>query len=407
MGGMTEMMPIERPELEDVINISILGATGTVGINTLKVIDQHQDKYSVIALTTNHQIDLLYEQCLKYRPKLAVVADEKSADRFINKFQSNEYKPELLVGGRGLEVAASLTDTNCVMAAIVGAAGLPATLEAARAGKRILLANKEALVMSGNLLMNAVNQNNSQLLPIDSEHNAVFQCLPNDKNCEISKIILTASGGPFLNKPLNEFIKITPDEACAHPNWKMGKKISIDSATMMNKGLEVIEACKLFEINVEDVEVVVHPQSIVHALVAYPDGSMLAHLAYPDMRVPIAHALAWPQRIDSGVEIMDITKLGALEFFPPDKNRFPCLQLAYDAIDSDGCATTILNAANEIAVANFLNDHIRFTDIPIVIDAALQNVESENLTELEMILIKDQQSREFASNFIKYSLEVH
>ena len=407
MGNMTEMIAIKHPEQSDAVNISILGATGTVGINTLKVIEQHQGKFSVVALTTNFQIDLLYEQCLKFRPKLAVVVDEKSAEQFNGKFKSGGYKPELLIGKKGLEIAASLNEIDCVMAAIVGAAGLPATLAAARTGKRILLANKEALVMSGDLLMDVVQQNNSQLLPIDSEHNAVFQCLPENKNCDVSKIILTASGGPFLNKPINEFVEITPDEACAHPKWTMGRKISIDSATMMNKGLEVIEACKLFKKDITDVEVVVHPQSIVHALVAYADGSMLAHLAYPDMRVPIAHALAWPQRIDSGVEMMELTKLGVLEFLSPDKKRFPCLQLAYDAIDENGCASTILNAANEIAVDNFLNNQIRFTEIPVVIDATLQNVESVKVTELEMILVKDQQSREFASSFINNSLKVH
>ena len=250
---------------------------------------------------------------------------------------------KLLVGNHGLEVAASLTEVDFVMAAIVGAAGLPATLAAARAGKRILLANKEALVMSGALLMQTAHQNNSQILPIDSEHNAVFQCLPKgDDKSAIEKIILTASGGPFLNKPLSEFEKITPEEACTHPNWKMGKKISVDSATMMNKGLEVIEACKLFEKNIEDVEVVIHPQSIIHSLVAYPDGSMLAHLAYPDMRVPIAHALAWPQRITSGVNVMDLTEMGPLEFTRPDQNRFPCLRLAYQALESAESATTVL-----------------------------------------------------------------
>ncbi len=404
MDCVTKMEAIENSEHFDVINISILGATGTVGINTLKVIEQHQGKFSVIALSTNNQIDLLYKQCLKFRPKFAVVANEKSVDAFTNMFKKSEYKPEILVGSKGLEIAASLPEIDCVMAAIVGAAGLPATLAAANSGKRILLANKEALVMSGDLLMKAVQNNNSQLLPIDSEHNAVFQCLPNDNLCEVSKIILTASGGPFLKKPLDEFVEVTPNEACAHPNWKMGKKISIDSATMMNKGLEVIEACKLFNVDVKDVEVVVHPQSIVHSLVAYPDGSMLAHLAYPDMRVPIAHALAWPHRIDSGVDVVDLTVLGALEFLPPDKIRFPCLQLAYDAIDSEGCATTILNAANEIAVDNFLNNNIRFTEIPMVIDAALQNIESEEMEDLEMILVKDKESREYAKNFIQNSI---
>ncbi len=405
---MTETIAQAKPALSSVAKISILGATGSVGVNTLDVIQQHPTKFSVAALTTNTQIDLLYKQCLKFRPKLAVVVDEKLADDFIAKFDHDDFKPELLVGSHGLEVAASLSEVDFVMAAIVGAAGLAATLAAAQAGKRILLANKEALVMSGGLLMKVVRLNDSVLLPIDSEHNAVFQCLPKgDDKCEVEKIILTASGGPFLSRPLNEFENITPDEACAHPNWKMGKKISIDSATMMNKGLEVIEACKLFEINIEDVEVVIHPQSIVHSMVAYPDGSMLAHLAYPDMRVPIAHALAWPQRISSGVSTLDLTKIGALEFSKPDSNRFPCLQLAYNALEAAESATTVLNAANEIAVEAFLNNRIRFTDIPTVIDAALQQIEHEEANDLEVILTKDQQTRVFAKNFIDRSLLRH
>ena len=405
---MTKPTAITKPTLDGISKISVLGATGSVGMNTLDVVQQHPTKFSITALTTNNKIGLLHEQCQKFRPKLAVVADESLADKFIAKFNRNDYMPELLVGNHGLEVAASLTEVDFVMAAIVGAAGLPATLAAARAGKRILLANKEALVMSGALLMQTAHQNNSQILPIDSEHNAVFQCLPKgDDKSAIEKIILTASGGPFLNKPLSEFEKITPEEACTHPNWKMGKKISVDSATMMNKGLEVIEACKLFEKNIEDVEVVIHPQSIIHSLVAYPDGSMLAHLAYPDMRVPIAHALAWPQRITSGVNVMDLTEMGPLEFTRPDQNRFPCLRLAYQALESAESATTVLNAANEVAVESFLKTEIRFTDIPIVIDAALQHLEHEEVDELEIVLQKDQQARAHTNKFIKESLMRH
>ena len=405
---MTKPTAITKPTLDGISKISVLGATGSVGMNTLDVVQQHPTKFSITALTTNNKIGLLHEQCQKFRPKLAVVADESLTDKFIAKFNRNDYMPELLVGNHGLEVAASLTEVDFVMAAIVGAAGLPATLAAARAGKRILLANKEALVMSGALLMQTAHQNNSQILPIDSEHNAVFQCLPKgDDKSAIEKIILTASGGPFLNKPLSEFEKITPEEACTHPNWKMGKKISVDSATMMNKGLEVIEACKLFEKNIEDVEVVIHPQSIIHSLVAYPDGSMLAHLAYPDMRVPIAHALAWPQRITSGVNVMDLTEMGPLEFTRPDQNRFPCLRLAYQALESAESATTVLNAANEVAVESFLKTEIRFTDIPIVIDAALQHLEHEEVDELEIVLQKDQQARVYTNKFIKESLMRH
>lgn len=388
--------------------VSILGATGSVGVNTLDVIARHPELFSVSALTTNVNIDLLYEQCLKFRPKLAVVANEARVDEFMAKFEGNSYKPELAHGDDGLKLAASLAEIDCVMAAIVGAAGLPATLAAAYAGKNIMLANKEALVMSGDLLMKVAKQNNSQLLPIDSEHNAVFQCLPIGKDrCEIEKIILTASGGPFLTKSLAEFKDITPEQACAHPNWEMGKKISVDSATMMNKGLELIEACKLFDVNVRDVEIVIHPQSIVHSLVAYPDGSMLAHLAYPDMRVPIAHALAWPQRIGSGVDTLKLTEIGALEFAKPDHDRFPCLQLAYDAMNAEQSATTALNAANEVAVNSFLNKQIRFTDISSVIDATLQDVDHVVVDELGVIFEKDKQARSYAQQFIRDSLVRH
>ena len=393
-----------KSEFNRVANVSILGATGSVGVNTLNVIQQHRTKFAVTALTTNNRIELLYEQCLKFRPKLAVVANESLAGTFIKKFAGNKYKPELLQGSHGLEVAASLGEVDFVMAAIVGAAGLPAVLAAAQAGKRILLANKEAIVMSGSLLIEMARKNNSLILPIDSEHNAVFQCLPGDKQARVEKIILTASGGPFLNKPLDEFPSSTPLEACAHPNWKMGKKISVDSATMMNKGLEVIEACKLFGKNMQEIDVVIHPQSIIHSLVAYADGSMLAHLAYPDMRVPIAHALAWPQRMQSGVNMMDLTALQPLEFFQPDMQRFPCLSLAYNVLGVGESATIVLNAANEIAVEYFLKEHIRFTEIPVVIDEALQHIEREEVNSLEMILAKDQQARRYAKNFIHDSL---
>jgi 1-deoxy-D-xylulose-5-phosphate reductoisomerase len=387
--------------------ISILGATGSVGVSTLDVIARHPELFSVIALTTNENIDMLYEQCIKFQPELAVVANTSLADEFIRKFDS-KYKPELHTGSEGLKLAASLAEIDCVMAAIVGAAGLSATLAAAKTGKQILLANKEALVMSGDLLIKMAKQNKAKLLPIDSEHNAVFQCLPTDNdNCSIEKIILTASGGPFLTKSLAEFKDITPEQACAHPNWEMGKKISVDSATMMNKGLELIEACKLFNVNVKDVEIVIHPQSIVHSLVAYPDGSMLAHMAYPDMRVPIAHALAWPQRINSGVKMLNLTEIGTLEFSHPDNKRFPCLRLAYNAMHAAQSATTVLNAANEVAVDSFLKKQIRFTDISSVIDAALQKLEHVVVEELDVVFEKDQQARNYAKSFIDDSLVRH
>ena len=398
---------IEKP-LNEIKNISILGATGSVGINALDVISRHPKKFSVTALSTNQNIDLLYEQCVKFHPKYAAVADESLSKDFLGKFGNSEFKPEVLVGVSGLEEIASLNEVDYVLAAIVGAAGLPATLAAAKSGKRILLANKEALVMSGNLLMKIAHSNNSQLLPIDSEHNAVFQCLPEDGvKSKVAKIILTASGGPFLTRPLNEFQDITPSEACAHPNWEMGRKISVDSATMMNKGLELIEACNLFQTNAPKIDIVVHPQSIVHSLVAYLDGSMIAHLAYPDMRVPIAHCLAWPERIESGVDIMDLAKVGNLEFFKPDHKRFPCLKLAYDALDGAENAPTALNAANEIAVDNFLKSKVKFTDISIVIEEVLQKIEPKNLDNLEMIMETDLEARNVAEQFINQSLLKH
>ena len=390
-----------RSASDNVAHVSILGATGSVGISTLKVIEEHAGRFDVTALTANNNVDLLYEQCLKFRPEVAVVANEKRVDQFSARFSGNGYKPDIFAGSHGLEQAASLDEVDFVMAAIVGAAGLPATLAAARTGKRILLANKEALVMSGSLLMDMASQHAARLLPIDSEHNAVFQCLSGGSEREVERIILTASGGPFLKLPLKEFAGVTPEQACAHPNWEMGRKISVDSATMMNKGLEVIEACMLFGKDPSDIEVVIHPQSIIHSLVAYVDGSMLAHLAYPDMRVPIAHALAWPQRIHSGVDGIDLAKLGPLEFTAPDQNRFPCLRLAYQALEYSGSAAVILNAANEVAVESFLKAEIGFTEIPVVVDAALQHVEHENMQELEMILTKDQQTRLFAKRFIE------
>ena len=401
---MVEARKSAAPEPPEVTRVSILGATGSVGVNTLNVIEQHGAKFSVSALTANNNIDLLYEQCQKFHPEVAVVANEQLVDQFSAKFNGSGYKPDIHAGSRGLELAASLGEVDFVMAAIVGAAGLPATLAAAQAGKRTLLANKEALVMSGGLLMDAARTHAAELLPIDSEHNAVFQCLSGSNACDVEKIILTASGGPFREYPLDDLVNVTPEQAVAHPNWDMGKKISVDSATMMNKGLEIIEACLLFEKDAEDIEVMIHPQSIIHSMVAYVDGSLIAHLAYPDMRVPIAHALAWPQRINSGVSGINLAKLGPLEFTEPDRLRFPCLQLAYRVLESGGSAPIVLNAANEVAVSSFLDCEIRFTEIPQVIDAALQHVGLEEVRELETILEKDQQARAYARTFIEQSV---
>ncbi len=404
---MVTLQASDSSELNGVAHVSILGATGSVGVNTLKVIEAHAEKFAVFALTAHQNIELLHEQCLRYRPEVAVVADEQLVDTFSARFSGGDYKPDIYAGNQGLELAASLGEVDFVMAAIVGAAGLPATLAAARAGKRILLANKEALIMSGSLLMDMASRHAAVLLPIDSEHNAVFQCMSGGNEREVEKIVLTASGGPFLKLPLDEFAAVTPEQACAHPNWKMGRKISVDSATMMNKGLEVIEACMLFKKDPKDIEVVIHPQSIIHSLVGYVDGSMLAHLAYPDMRVPIAHALAWPQRIGSGVRGIDLASLGPLDFSEPDLNRFPCLRLAYEALELSGSSAVILNAANEVAVKSFLASEIRFTEIPAVIDAALQHVEHESIQDLEMILAKDRQTRAHARKFIEQAAGRH
>ncbi|MCK5386619.1 MAG: 1-deoxy-D-xylulose-5-phosphate reductoisomerase, partial [Gammaproteobacteria bacterium] len=320
-----------------VKGICILGATGSIGVNTLDVAARHPDKYKIVALSANGQVDRLVEQCEQYQPEYAVMANEKAADELASKLKSKNSSVRVLSGIEGLEKIASLPQVDYVMAAIVGAAGLKPTLAAARAGKRILLANKEALVMSGQIFMDEVKKNNAELLPIDSEHNAIFQCLPEnyDKGLAesgITKILLTGSGGPFRTKALNELENVTPDEACAHPNWSMGRKISVDSATMMNKGLEIIEACWLFNTNPDNIQVVVHPQSVIHSMVQYSDGSVLAQLGQPDMRTPIAHALAWPERIESGVEKLDFFSISKLEFEQPDYERFPCLRLAEESI---------------------------------------------------------------------------
>ena len=373
-----------------------------MGVNTLDVIERHEAKFSVTALTANNNIDLLFEQCLKFHPEVAVVANEDLVDQFSAKFNGSSYKPDIHSGNQGLELAASLSEVDFVMAAIVGAA-VAAT--AGRAGLGTHAAsNKKALVMSQQSVHQCCQSHAAELLPIDSEHNAVFQCLSGSNECDVERIILTASGGPFLKLPLDEFAAVTPEQAVAHPNWEMGKKISVDSATMMNKGLEIIEACMLFEKNANEIEVVIHPQSIIHSLVAYVDGSLIAHLAYPDMRVPIAHALAWPQRIQSGIGTIDLAKLGPLEFHAPDRNRFPCLQLAYQALEAGGSAAIILNAANEVAVASFLHSEIRFTEIPQVIDQALQHIAHENVLELETILAKDQETRTYARTYIEQSV---
>ncbi|MDM8547985.1 1-deoxy-D-xylulose-5-phosphate reductoisomerase [Candidatus Venteria ishoeyi] len=377
--------------------ITILGSTGSIGVNTLDVIRQHPGRYEVVALTAHTSVDKLYEQCLEWHPRYAVLRDESAAEQLQNRLASSLPDIEVLAGEAGLEKVAALPEVSIVMAAIVGAAGLLSTLAAAQAGKKVLLANKEALVMSGQLFMDAISRNQATLLPIDSEHNAIFQCLFNQDKNAVERILLTASGGPFRTWSPEQLADVTPAQACAHPNWEMGQKISVDSATMMNKGLEVIEAHWLFNLPTEQIEVLIHPQSVIHSLVEYADGSLLAQLGNPDMRTPIAYGLAWPQRMASGVARLDLTRVAKLNFEAADFSRFPCLQLAYEALIAGGTTTTILNAANEVAVDAFLNQKLAFTQIAAIIEQTLGHISGRPAQTLEVILEDDQQAREFAT----------
>jgi len=386
--------------------ICVLGSTGTIGVNTLDVVSRHTDKYKLVALTANQADEKLYQQCIEYNPQYAVLVNADAAQRLKNRLDTEDVDTEVLSGVESLEKVASLDNVDQVMAAIVGAAGLLPTLAAARAGKRILLANKEALVMSGNIFMKEVELHNAQLLPIDSEHNAIFQCMPVDyekglQQAGINKILLTASGGPFRTRAMNTLHNVTPEEAIAHPNWEMGRKISVDSATMMNKGLEVIEACWLFNTQASMIQVVLHSQSVIHSMVSYTDGSVLAQMGNPDMRTPIAHAMAWPQRITSGVEPLDIFKVAKLEFEKPDFGRFPCLAMAYEALNEGGTSTTVLNAANEIAVDAFLNRQLSFTNIARVIEKTLENTTRVEADSLQTILQTDSHARLISAEWVK------
>ena len=380
--------------------ITILGSTGSIGINTLDVISNHQDKFNVRALTANKNLDVLAEQCFKYQPEYAVMADEECASKLEEKLKKEAPDVSVLAGDDGLLQVAELETVDYVMAAIVGAAGLLPTLGAAKAGKRVLLANKEALVMSGKLFMDTVLQNNAELIPIDSEHNAIFQCTSAANTSSISNIMLTASGGPFLDTPMNELSSKTPEQACKHPKWDMGRKISVDSATMMNKGLEVIEASWLFNIKSEAIKVVIHPQSIIHSLVEYKDGSVLAQLGNPDMRIPIAYGLAWPERIETCVQRLDLFDIAHLDFKEAEADRFPCLQLAREAIKQGGTSCVILNAANEVAVNEFLNKRIKFTDIPTIIESVMSDITQNTANTLEVILRDDGLARNCALEII-------
>ena len=387
--------------------ITVLGSTGSIGVNTLDVIRAHPDRFQVAALTAGKQVDCLAEQCIEFKPAIAVVSEASDAVRLEKLLLESNIKTQVLYGPQALVTA--VTDSGCdtVMAAIVGAAGLVPTLAAAKAGKRVLLANKEALVMSGNLFMQAIKDGGGGLLPIDSEHNAIFQCLPNEftkapySNHGVEELWLTASGGPFRNTPLDQLASITPDEACAHPNWVMGRKISVDSATMMNKGLEVIEAFWLFGLPLEKIKVLIHPQSVVHSMVRYRDGSVLAQLGQPDMRTPIAYGLAWPERIEAGVAPLNLTQLASLHFSEPELARFPCLALAFAAAKAGGTAPTVLNAANEVAVAAFLDAGLPYLQIPAVVEKTLNAIALTNADSLEDILSTDAQARKVAREFIQ------
>jgi 1-deoxy-D-xylulose-5-phosphate reductoisomerase len=387
-------------------HISILGSTGSIGVNTLDVIRAHPERFKVFALTASKQVELLAKQCIEFSPALAVIGHAQGAARLTALLLEKNIRTQVLYGPDALVTA--VTDSGCdtVMAAIVGAAGLVPTLAAAKAGKRVLLANKEALVMSGHLFMQAMKSGGGELLPIDSEHNAIFQCLPPQFTkapqaaLGVEELWLTASGGPFRDTPLEQLTSITPVQACAHPNWVMGKKISVDSATMMNKGLEVIEAFWLFGLPLEKIKVLIHPQSVVHSMVRYVDGSVIAQLGQPDMRTPIAYGLAWPNRIEAGVAQLNLAQLAALSFSEPDLNRFPCLTLAFSAAKAGGIAPTVLNAANEIAVAAFLDAGMPYLNIPKVVEKTLNAIQARPVESLEVILDVDAQARRVASDFI-------
>ena len=387
--------------------VAILGSTGSIGVNTLDVIRAHPDRFKVVALTAAKQIERLAEQCIEFKPTIAVVADSEGASKLTQLLQAKKITTQVLYGPEALVSAITESGCDTVMAAIVGAAGLVPALAAAQAGKRVLLANKEALVMSGNLFMQAMQAGGGELLPIDSEHNAIFQCLPDrftknpSAHLGVEELWLTASGGPFRDKPLADLSDITPEQACAHPNWVMGRKISVDSATMMNKGLEVIEAFWLFGLPLEKIKVLIHPQSVVHSMVRYRDGSVLAQMGQPDMRTPIAYGLSWPERIDAGVAPLNLTQLSGLSFTEPNFAQFPCLSLAFAAAKAGGTTPAVLNAANEVAVAAFLDDGLPYLSIPNVVEHCLNTLPSVAASSLETILEADALARRTANDFIR------
>jgi len=399
----------------EIMQITLLGATGSIGCSTLDVIARHADRYQVFALTANTSVDAMEKLCETWRPRYAVMFDAPSAIHLSHRLKSKNSKTRVLSGEAGLLQVVENTEVNCVVAGIVGAAGLVPALAAAKAGKRVLLANKEALVMSGKLFMDAVRENDALLMPVDSEHNAILQCLPDSfaqqyssvkmmnkqERSGVERILLTASGGPFRTLSADQLQHVTPAQAVNHPNWDMGKKISVDSATLMNKGLELIEAYWLFDMEVDNIDVVVHPQSVIHSMVTYNDGSVLAQLGNPDMRTPIAHALAWPQRISTGVEPLNIFDVAKLDFETPDLERFPCLRLCYQAIKTGGSASIVLNAANEVAVAAFLEEKIGFTDIADLIETTLDKAGiTQDVSSLDNILEADAMARVIADEYV-------
>lgn len=386
--------------------LAILGSTGSVGLSTLQVVRENHG-VEVVALSAHNNTDLLLKQCQEFKPHYVVLSDETKGDEFAALLKAAGFPGELLLGPEGLEQIAASPEVDSVMAAIVGAAGLASSLKAAETGKKLLLANKESLVMSGSLFMDAARRGGATIIPIDSEHNAIFQCLPESErhspllnSQQIVKLVLTASGGPFLRLDLNQLADVTPEQACDHPRWSMGRKISVDSASMMNKGLEVIEACFLFGISPQNIEVLIHPESIIHSLVYYRDGSVLAQMANPDMRVPIAHGLAYPQRIDSGVESLDLVSLGSLSFEAPDFQRFPCLRLGREAVVQGGTTPAVLNAANEEAVAAFLAGRIGFDKIPFIIEELMLKTPCEEAASLAIIREADERTRTLAKQLI-------
>lgn len=394
---------------ELIQQVTILGSTGSIGVSTLEVLALHPDRYQVFALTADRQWQLLAEQCERFQPRYAVINSPEACQQLAARLKAAGCVTEVLQGAQAIADVAAHADVDTVMAAIVGAVGLLPTLAAVKAGKKVLLANKEALVMAGSLFTRAVVDHGATLLPIDSEHNAIFQCLPNRQadflqngvaSSGVRKILLTASGGPFLHTPVADLDAVTPEQACAHPNWRMGQKISVDSASMLNKGLELIEACWLFNVRPEQIEVVIHPQSVIHSMVEYVDGSILAQLGNPDMRTPIAHALAWPDRIASGVPGLDLITTARLDFEAPDLERFPCLRLAHQAAATGATAPAILNAANEVAVAAFLDRQLGFRYIPQVIERVLEEIDSVEPVSLDVVQSVDLQARACANSII-------